>query len=116
MATNRTRVRGRLLSLAVTDGGVASGDPCLVGQMAGVAQMAKNGSNVTTVDTEGVYALSVKGVDGSGNSAVAVGDVIYYVTADTPKLSKKTSGVRFGIAVGTVTGGGTSTINVKVGA
>jgi hypothetical protein len=28
------------------------------------------------------------GVDGSGNSAIAAGDIVYYVAADTPKLSE----------------------------
>jgi hypothetical protein len=54
----------------------------------------------------------VKAVNDSGNSAVAVGDEIFYVDADTPKLSKKSSGYKFGIALEAVTSGETATINV----
>jgi len=59
-----------------------------------------------------VVSVSVKGVDGGGNSAVAVGDKLYYVDADTPPISKKTSGTFFGYALGAVSSGATATINV----
>lgn len=116
MAKNRHFANGRKLSLVATDPATpASGDPVLVGQLAGVALTAKRSDNTTSIDTNGVYDLSVKGIDGGGNSAVAVGDIIYYVTADTPKLSKKATGVRYGIALGTVTSGSTGTIAVRLG-
>jgi hypothetical protein len=56
--------------------------------------------------------FSVKGVDGNGNSAVAVGDAIWYVDADTPKLSKKSAGYFFGIALEAVNSAATATIQV----
>lgn len=120
MAKNQVFADGQYLSLAATDPATpASGDPVLVGQMPGVALADEgdggNAAGNTSIDFGGVYDLSVKGVDGSGNSAVAAGDIIYYVTADTPKLSKKTSGVRFGYALEAITGGATATIRVKVG-
>lgn len=116
MAKNRVRKDGRFISQAATDPAVPlSGDPVLVGQIPGVAEIDEESTGAVTVDTRGVYNLSVKGIDGGGNSAVAVGDLIYYVTADTPKLSKKATGVRFGYALGTVTSGATATIAVKVG-
>jgi hypothetical protein len=60
-----------------------------------------------------VWSLSVAGItDGPGNSPVAVGDTIYYVDADTPKLSKKTAGYPFGVALEIVTTGATKTIKV----
>ena len=92
----------------------ASGDPVRFGEMTGVALGAENSDGETVVDfTPGnVYDLSVKGVDGSGNSAVAVGDKIYYVDADTPKLSKKTAGRFFGFAMEAIATGETDTINV----
>jgi predicted RecA/RadA family phage recombinase len=94
----------------------ASGDPVLVGQIPGVALVAEDAAGLTTIALDGAFALSVKGVDSSGNSAVAVGDAIYYQTGDTPKLSKKaTGGVLFGYALGTVGSSSTGTITVEVG-
>jgi hypothetical protein len=46
---------------------------------------------------------------------VAIGDIIFYVAADTPKLSKKATGVRYGYAVEALTGGQTGEILVDVG-
>ena len=91
-----------------------SGDPVRYGEMTGVALDDEDTAGYTEVDfTPGrSWDLSVKGVDGGGNSAVVVGDKIYYVDADTPVLSKNTSGRLFGYANGTVTSGGTSTIEV----
>jgi hypothetical protein len=67
----------------------------------------------TTVDFGYIVAdLSVKGINDAGNSAVAIGDLIYYVDADTPKLSKKTAGYLFGVAMEAVTSGATDTILV----
>lgn len=121
MAKNQKYLLGRFLTLTPTDPATpASGDPVLIGQIPGVSQTAVstggNATGATSVDTGGVYNLSVKGVDSAGNSAVAVGDIIYYQTGDTPKLSKKaTGGVRFGYALETVSSAGTATIAVKVG-
>lgn len=98
----------------------ASGDPVICGQIPGLAlgdehATGKPLAGETTVGLDDVALLSVKGIDGSGNSAVAVGDIIYYVTGDTPKLSKKATGVRFGYARAAVTSGSTGTIAVQIG-
>jgi predicted RecA/RadA family phage recombinase len=93
----------------------ASGDPVLCGQIPGVALLAENADGDTTTALDGAWNLPVKGVDAGGNSAVAKGDALYYVAADTPKLSKKVAGVLFGYALGIVTTGGTATIPVEVG-
>ncbi|PKN91100.1 MAG: hypothetical protein CVU44_21015 [Chloroflexi bacterium HGW-Chloroflexi-6] len=93
-----------------------SGDPVRFGEKCGVALDAEQADGKTVVDfTQGhVYDLSVKAIDGVGNSAVAFGDKIYYVDADTPKLSKKNTGRLFGYAWETVTSGGTDTIQVML--
>lgn len=118
MASNRTRAEGRQLKLTVTDGGVASGDPCLCGQIAGVAQYPKDVSNGTVVDTKGVYSLSVKGVTtAAAGSAVAAGDKLFYVPGNTPKLSKAVGdagAIFFGWALGAVNSAATTTIDVKL--
>lgn len=112
-------------SVACTQPAVpVSGDPVLFGDRAGVALTDERPSGRTTVLFEGAAELSVKGVNGGGNSAVADGDVIYYTAGDTPALSKKATGVRFGVAMskptdsagGTlVAGGATGTIRVFFG-
>jgi hypothetical protein len=89
----------------------ASGDPVRWGFVPGVAEGAADAiTGFVTVNLECIAELSVKGVDGSGNSAVAAGDKIYYVDADTPKLSKKATGTFFGYAFGNaLTDGGADT-------
>lgn len=94
-----------------------SGQPVRVGELTGVALTDEgdggNAASETTVHIGlAVWSLSVKGVDDSGNSAVALYDPIYYVDADTPHLSKKASGYVFGYALGTVNSGSTATIDV----
>lgn len=116
MAKNAVYVEGDELSVVVTDPATPkSGDPVIYGQRPGVAMTDERADGTTTVDFDGVYNLSVKGVDGSGNSAVAEGDILYYVAADTPKLSKKATGVRYGYAKGVITGGQTANIDVIIG-
>lgn len=116
MAKNMVFENGTKFSAAATDPATPkSGDPVLIGQIPAVATTNERSDGTTSVDTAGVWSLSVKGVDGGGNSAVAAGDILYYVAADTPKLSKKNTGVRFGYALDAVTSGSTATIRVKVG-
>lgn len=95
-----------------------SGDPVRVGEMTGIALTNEgdggNAATETTVLYGGYYAThSVKGVDAGGNSAVALGDKLYYVDADTPPLSKKVAGRFYGFAEGAVTSGATATIEVR---
>ena len=92
-----------------------AGDPVLFGVLPGVALTDPDADGKLSMKTDGAFNLSVKGVDGSGNAAITAGDIIYYVAADTPKLSVKTAGVRFGYAMEDVGSGATTTINVKVG-
>lgn len=94
---------------------VVSGDPVVVGAINGVAVTSYEAADAkATVATEGVYDLSVKGVNDSGNSAVAVGDRLYFTDGDTPKINKKASGTLFGIALETVGSSSTATIEVAL--
>lgn len=117
MAKNRVRKDGRFLSKVATQPATpASGDPVLVGQIPGIALIDEEANGNVTVDTGGVYNLSVLGETNAGaGSAVAVGDILFYDTATTPKINKDTTGVRFGYALGTVGSAATATIPVKVG-
>ncbi len=117
MAKNRQFQEANQLSLAATDPATpASGDPVIVGQIPGVSLTAERADGTTTVQMDGAFLLSVKGViAGPANSAVAVGDILYYSAGHTPKVDKDNTGVRFGYALGTLTSGATGTILVKVG-
>lgn len=118
MATNIKMEPGYRLSVVCSDPATpATGDPVRFGNMVGIALTDEGeGQNAATETTvyfgPCVVSLSVKGVDGSGNSAVAVGDSLYYVDADTPKVSKKASGYFVGFALATVGSGSTATIDV----
>ncbi len=90
-----------------------SGDPVRYGVFTGVALTDERADGTTSVDfRERVWDMSVKGLDGSGNSAVVVGDALFYVDADTPVLSKKPAGYLFGFAMEAINSGATATINV----
>lgn len=99
-------------TLRVTKASVASGDPVAVGQLVGVAEIATQDDGTLTINTRGIYTLSVKGINAGGNSAVAVGDQLYYTEGSTPKIDKVNTGVPFGKALGAVTSGATATIEV----
>jgi|SRR6185295_3526950 len=90
-----------------------SGSPVRFGALTGVALTDEDADGITVVDFgPRTWDLSVKGVNDSGNSAVAVGDALFYVDADTPHLSKKSSGYFFGNALEAVDSAATATINV----
>ncbi len=91
----------------------ASGDPCRLGNLTGVALIDERSDGLTVMDIGlRTWNLSVKGVNGSGNSAVAAGDTLYYVDADTPPISKKATGHPYGYALEAVGSGSTGTIKV----
>ncbi len=114
MANNQQFPYGLKLAVVPSNGGAKSGDPLRYGSMTGIAQADQRSSDNTVPGDFGFAAwnVSVKGVNDSGNSAVAVGDPIFYVDGDTPKLSKKASGYFFGYALQAVSSAATATIQV----
>lgn len=120
MATNEVYKEARQIPLTV-GASVAARSPVVVGQIAGIAltATASTGTQIATVQVEGVVNLSVKGITtGGGNGAVAQGDILYYVPAQTPKISKYSDGagaVRYGYALAAVNSGATATIPVLLG-
>lgn len=95
--------------------GVVTGDPVVVYNTPGVALYDRDSDGNATVDFRAkVWDLSVKAVNDAGNSAVAVGNNIYYTPGDTVKLSKQASGNFFGIALEIVGTGTTDTVKVLV--
>lgn len=117
MATNRRFEKGdNLLIAATTPATPVSGDPVLVGQIPGVALTDEDASGKSSIQFNGVFRLSVKGENNAGNSAVAVGDILYFEAGQTPPVNKdNVAGVRFGYALEAVNSGATATIQVKVG-
>lgn len=116
MSKNDVFRRAAQLSVACTAPTTpASGDPVLYGQRPGVCLVAEDTNGLATVAFEGAFNLSVKGINGAGNAAIAEGDIVYYTAGDTPPVSVKATGVRFGYAAGAVTSGSTSTITVILG-
>jgi len=113
MAQNMIQAVGDILDVAIAS--KVSGDPGVKGQIPGVCLTDTDADGKVRLQLNGVYDVSVKGVNGGGNSAVAIGDIIYYTEGDTPKLNKKTDGVRFGYALEAITSGSTDTIKVKLG-
>lgn len=116
MAKNVIFDKGDQLSVAVSHPATpVSGNPVRVGVIGGVALTDERTDGTTSVKFNGVVDVSVKAINGGGNSAVAVGDQIYYVDADTPVLSKKNTGAVYGVALEAITSGATDTIRVRLG-
>jgi predicted RecA/RadA family phage recombinase len=110
MATNYVQT-GKVLFLAPS-GGASAGDPVKVGSISGVALFDIASGAGGSVAVQEVFALSVKAVNDGGNSAVAIGDPLYIIVEDTPKISKKSSGKFFGYALEAIGSGLTATISV----
>lgn len=94
-----------------------SGDPVRCGDLTGVAIVDEGDGGNAAADTSvdfgpGVWSMQVTGVDGSGGSAIALYDKLYYVDATAPRLSKDTGGKLFGYAMGTLASGVSGTMNV----
>ncbi|MCK4245597.1 MAG: DUF2190 family protein, partial [Candidatus Omnitrophica bacterium] len=115
---------GRHLTFAESEiiapaGLTQKGDPILVGEsIVGVAlNTAVLVGDLIAVDTEGIWNLEVVATEeGPINSAVAPGDDIY-IHKTTGVLSKdfnKNTHQHFGYALGTIGGGVTAVIAVKV--
>jgi hypothetical protein len=120
MAKNEVFRDADRLQIAATDPATpVSGDPLVYGQRPGVCEVSEGTDGLCTAKFSGEFTFSVKGVTtAAANSAVAEGDIIYYVPGNTPKLSKAVGdagAVRFGYAAGAVTSGSTTTIPVILG-
>lgn len=109
MATNFIQ-EGKSMYM-VTASGAESGDAFVVGDfLPGVllTDADADDSHKATVQTDGVFSLSVNGASG----AVSVGDALYWTNKDTP-LHKDSSGKFFGIALEATTHA-TDAINVLI--
>ena len=115
MATNEVYYPGDTLPLPVP-AGTKSGDPVVVGTIAGVALEDRDAEGNAPVRVKGVYKLAVTGHDGTANAAIAVGDTVYYTapSGETPAIidANDTTGAEFGVALGAIATGAVATIPV----
>lgn len=121
MATNRIFERGRQFEADVsgvngsgTSDAVQSGDPGAIGSLPFVALTDEDADGMATIQTDGVFELSVRGHDGTANAAVDAGEIVYWDNT-TGELDVATAGIRFGYALEAVASGATTTVRVKIG-
>ncbi len=107
MASNEVLARAENIKAVLTfPASPASGDPCLIGQIPGVAMAPKDANGKTVIDTVGAYNLTVTG-------ACNAGDILYGTAASPVVISTTATGIRFGYALATQAG--TGVILVKLG-
>lgn len=108
MATNKVQ-DGKVLTIAKAS--VSAGDVVAVGAITGVALTDTDANGNIELDTEGVYALTVTGNDGTDDATVAIGDKVYASAAGA--LNLDSSGTYFGIALEVIgTAGAAAEIDV----
>jgi predicted RecA/RadA family phage recombinase len=110
MATNYVQ-KGDVIKLPVPSG-KTSGDHALVGNIPVVCLTDRDSDGNAECALVGVFDLPVTGADGLGNSAVAVGDIVY---DDSGTLNiDDANGTEFGVALGAVSSGATATVSVRL--
>ena len=115
MAKNEVYTRLKFV-LSLAKASMNSGDPVLIGDQGlhGVCLTDTNADGNVSVDVGlSVYNLSVKGHNGTSDTAVDVGDKVYLTDGET-FLDVDSSAALFGYALEAVGSGETKTIKVLV--
>lgn len=97
-----------------TGSAIKSGDAVMIGNIPGVAtvDIADGEVGVVEIASVPVYKLDVKGEDGTGNHAVAIGDKVYM---DSGVLNiDSANGTLYGYALEAVVSGATTEIKVAL--
>lgn len=117
MATNVKFDTGGGITTSLPAATGSSGDPYVNGFIRGVLLADSDGTNASVLtDFTAIVDLLVEAKDGNGNSAVAVGDRLYYDSVETIKINKDSiNGKFYGIALEAVTSGSNDTIRVGFG-
>ena len=117
MAKNEVYYPGNAIPLPVPEG-TKSGDPVVVGTIAGIAMEDRDAAGNAPVRVKGVFKLSVTGHDGNSNKAIAVGGTVYYTapSGGRPAIidANKTTGAEFGVALKAIAAGATDAIPVAL--
>ena len=116
MATNEVYYPGDTLPLPVP-AGTKSGDPVVIGTIAGVALEDRDAAGNAPVRVKGVFKLSVTGRDRTENKAIDVGDKVYYTapSGGTPAINaNETTGAEFGVALKAIAAGATDAVPVAL--
>ena len=113
MSTNEIYDHGDVLELPVP-AAYTSGDPVVVGKIPGVLETDRDSDGNAIVKMRGVFDLSVEGTNAAGNTAIAVGDALFWQVGDTPTISADATGELFGHALEIVASAATTVIKVRV--
>jgi predicted RecA/RadA family phage recombinase len=92
-------------SVVAPNSPAASGDPCIVGRLPGVACEAGVTGGSTIISVEGVYNLAVNSV----HNGLSIGETVF-IDPSTGVLSDDFADVPFGTALGVVAAGATGTL------
>ena len=109
MAKNEVYYPGDTIPLPVPEG-TKSGDPVVVGTIAGIAMEDRDAAGNAPVRVKGVFKLSVTGRDGTSTKAINVGDKVYYTapSGGTPAIiNANAMGKEFGVALKAIDKGAT---------
>jgi len=112
MAKNEVYYPGDTIPLPVPEG-TKSGDPVVVGTIAGIAMEDRDAAGNAPVRVKGVFKLSVTGHNGTTNVAIDVGDKVYYTlpSSGAPIINANASaGAEFGVALGAIAAGATDPV------
>jgi len=117
MAKNEVYYPGDALPLPVP-AGTKSGDPVVVGTIAGVALENRDAAGNAPVRVKGVFKLSVTGHDGTENKAIGKGDKVYYTapSGETPAIidANATTGKEFGVALEAIAAGAADAVVAEI--
>lgn len=117
MAKNEVYYPGDAIPLPVPEG-TKSGDPVVVGTIAGIAMEDRDAAGYAPVRVKGVFKLSVTGHDGTENKAIAVGDTVYYTapSGGSPAIidANATTGKEFGVALKAIAAGATDPVTATI--
>lgn len=113
MAKNEVYYPGDTLPLPVPEG-TKSGDPVVVGTIAGIAMEDRDAAGNAPVRVKGVFKLSVTGYDGGKTAAIGVGGKVYYTapSGETPAIinANASTGAEFGVALKAIAKGETDAV------